>query len=75
MTILEIRYSEVNKEGLISTLPTVINKDLCPIPAGELKIKTKNDFDYLRSKAEDRTQRKRLSANIQEAAKAFKSEH
>ena len=49
---------------LITTLPTTINKDLCLTPAGELKLKIKNDFDNLRSIAEDRTQWRRLSANI-----------
>ena len=45
-------------------LPPVINKDFCRIPAGELELKTKNHFDHLRSIAEDRTQWRRLSANI-----------
>ena len=38
----------------ITTLPTVINKDHIRKPKGELKFKTKNDLDRLRSVAEDR---------------------
>ena len=34
----------------ITTLPTVINKT-CHLPAGDLKLKTKNDLDHLRSTA------------------------
>ena len=41
----------------------------------ESKFKTKNDLDYLRSIATDKTQKMRLSANIREAAEASKSEH
>ena len=48
----------------LPTLPTDINKDLCRILAGEMKLKTKNDLDHLRSTAEDRAQWRRLSANI-----------
>ena len=59
----------------IPTLPTVINKDLICIPAGELKFKTKNDLDHLRSKAENQTQWRILTANMREAAEASKSEH
>ena len=40
----------------MTTLPTVINKDLIRLPSCELKFKTKNDVDLLKSKAEDRTQ-------------------
>ena len=40
----------------IKTQTTVINKNLIRIPAGELKFKTKNDFDKQRSIEEDRTQ-------------------
>ena len=58
----------------ITSLPTGINKDLCRRPAGDLKFKPKNDLDHLRSTAEDRTQWRRLSANIREAAEASKSE-
>ena len=46
-------------------LPTFTKKDLRCVPAGELKIRTKNDLDYLSSIAEDRTQWRRLSANIE----------
>ena len=59
----------------ITTLLTVTNKDLYLIPAGEHKLKTKNDFDHLRSITEDRTQWRRLSPKIREAAKTSKSEH
>ena len=52
-----------------------INKDHISIPAGELKFITKNNLDHLRSTAEDRTQLRRLSATIQEAAEASKSGH
>ena len=52
----------------ITTLIIVINKDLCRVPTGELKLRTKNDLDHLRSTAEDRTQWRRLSANTLEAA-------
>ena len=45
----------------VTTVPTVINKDFIRIPAGELKFKSKNDLDHLRSDAEDRTQGRRLS--------------
>ena len=38
---------------LITTLPAAINKDLCRTPARELKLKTMNDLDHLRSIAED----------------------
>ena len=48
----------------ITTLSTDINKDLCRTPAGDFKLKTKTDLDHLRSIAEDRTQWRRLSANI-----------
>ena len=67
----------------IPTLPTVINNDFCPIPAGELTLITKDDLDHqfeindrrqntmdetisdhMRSMTEDRTQWRRLSANI-----------
>ena len=41
---------------LITTLPTVINKDFIHIPAGEVTSKTKNDLDHLRSKVENKTQ-------------------
>ena len=58
----------------ITAPPTVIKKDLCQIPSGELKLKTKNDLDHLRSIAEDRKQWRRLSANIQEATEVSKSE-
>ena len=37
-----------------TTLPTVINKDLIHMQAGELQLKTKNDLVY-GSIAEDRT--------------------
>ena len=59
------------------TFLTIINKDLCRTPPGEIKVKlnTKNDLDHLWSIAEDRTQWKRLSANTEEAAEASKSEH
>ena len=40
-----------------------------------LKLKTKNDFDYLRSLAENKTQWRKQSVNIREAAEASKSEH
>ena len=61
----------------MTTLPTVINKDLGRLPASDLKIKTKKELDHLRSitLTEDRTPQSRLSANIREAAKASKSEH
>ena len=39
----------------ITTLPTVINKDLCRILEGSLKLKAINDLNHLRSIAEDRT--------------------
>ena len=58
------------------SLKTTVNvKDLIHIPAGELKLKTNYDLDHLRSIAEDRTQWRRLSANILEAAEASKLEH
>ena len=53
---------------------TIMNKDLCRIPADGLKLKTKNDQEHLRSKAEDRTQWRKQSGNIREAAEASKSE-
>ena len=59
----------------ITTLPMVIDKDHICISAGEIKFKTKNDLNHLRSLGEDRTQRGRLSANILEAAEASKLEH
>ena len=61
----------------ITTLPSTNNhhKDLIRIDIGELKFKTKNDLYHLRSIADDRTQWRRLSANIREAAEASKSEH
>ena len=48
--------------------------DIYKIKNGELKVKTKNDLDHLRSIAEDKTQWRRLSANIREAAESYKSE-
>ena len=60
----------------VTALPTVDNKDLIRIPARELKFKTRNDLDHLRSIAKDRTKwSRRLSANIREAAEASKSKH
>ena len=40
----------------ITRLPTAVTKDICRIPAGDLKLKTKNDLDHLRSVAEEKTQ-------------------
>ena len=57
----------------ITALPTVTNRELCRIPVGELKLKTKNDLDHLRSIAEDRTQCRRQFANNQKAAEASES--
>ena len=39
----------------ITTLPTVDNRDLCRLQAGELKLKTKNNLDHYRSIAEERS--------------------
>ena len=39
----------------LTNIITVTNKDLCRIPAGELKLKTKNDLDHLGSIAEEET--------------------
>ena len=50
----------------MTTLLTVINKDLCHIPTGEVKLNIKNGLDHLRPVAEDRTQWRRLSANTVE---------
>ena len=58
---------------LIATLPTIINKDLCRISAYS-KPRTTSTI-ILRSKTEDRSQWRRLSGNIQEAAEAAKSKH
>ena len=79
-SICEARNKSEEKAFYISeypliTQPTDINKDLICIPPGQLKFKIKNDLDHLGLIAEDRTQRRRLSANIRESAEASKSEH
>ena len=59
----------------ITAMLQVMSKELSRIPTGELKLKTKNDLDHLISIAKDRTQWKRISVTIREAADASKSEH
>ncbi|GFR64481.1 very-long-chain enoyl-CoA reductase [Elysia marginata] len=39
----------------ITTLPSVLNKDLSRLPTGELRLKTNEDLDHLRSIAQDTT--------------------
>ncbi|GFS02849.1 hypothetical protein ElyMa_001133800 [Elysia marginata] len=58
----------------ITTLPNVLNKDLSCLPTGELRLKTNEDLDHLRSIAQDRQQWKGLTAKIREAAEASRSE-
>ena len=59
----------------ITKLPAVINKDLCRIPADELKLKTKSDLDHLRSIVKKKKEKKHRDENIREAAEASKLEH
>ncbi|GFR98064.1 polyphosphate kinase 2 family [Elysia marginata] len=55
---------------LITTLPNVLNKDLSRLATGELRLKTNEDLDHLRSIAQDRQQSKGLTTKIREAAAA-----
>ncbi|GFR68688.1 hypothetical protein ElyMa_003738900 [Elysia marginata] len=59
----------------ITTLPNVLNKDLSRLPTGELRLKTNDDLDHLRSIAQDRQQWKGLTTKIREAAEASRSEN
>ncbi|GFR60240.1 nose resistant to fluoxetine protein 6-like [Elysia marginata] len=52
----------------ITTLPNVLNKDLSRLPTSELRLKTNEDLDHLRSIAQDRQQWKGLTTKIREAA-------
>ncbi|GFR86813.1 hypothetical protein ElyMa_002476900 [Elysia marginata] len=61
-------------EKPITTLPNVLNKDLSRLPTGELRLKTNEDLDHLRSIAQDRQQWKGLTTKIREAAEASRSE-
>ncbi|GFR85193.1 hypothetical protein ElyMa_004167600 [Elysia marginata] len=54
----------------ITTLPNVLNKFLSRLPTGELRLKTNEDLDHLRSIAPDRQQWKGLTTKIREAAEA-----
>ncbi|GFR68057.1 hypothetical protein ElyMa_005599000 [Elysia marginata] len=58
----------------ITTLPNVLNKDLSRLATGELRLKTNEDLDHLRSIAQDRQQWKGLTTKIREAAEASRSE-
>ncbi|GFR97646.1 hypothetical protein ElyMa_000997800 [Elysia marginata] len=58
----------------ITTLPNALNKDLSRLPTGELRLKTNEDLDHLRSIAQDRQQWKGLTTKIREAAEASRSE-
>ncbi|GFR75917.1 hypothetical protein ElyMa_005787300 [Elysia marginata] len=60
----------------ITTLPNVLNnnKDLSRLPTGELRLKTNEDLDHLRSIAQVRQQWKGLTKKTREAAEASRSE-
>ncbi|GFR83921.1 hypothetical protein ElyMa_004137000 [Elysia marginata] len=58
----------------ITALPNILNKDLSRLPTSELRLKTNEDLDHLRSIAQDRQQWKGLTTKIREVAEASRSE-